>query len=298
MKRTSYSKTVNPNGGFTLIELLVVIAIIAILAAMLLPALAKAKLKAQQVVCLNNMKQWGLADTMYVDDNRQTFPFPKFQQTFASTLEQDNPDWLSIGSYHDQGNGNDAWFNALPSFVADKPLYTWALNPTSFYGSKSIFTCPTARYQGIDAVDQQVTVQDAYNMKPGSRPLFSYAMNSKSMASFQASAYLKITMVAHPSALVLFSDVRNRSAETPYWGTEANRVKLATPQGYTTRFSSRHNRGGNLTFSDGHAAYFKYDAVVSDGKANPSISAGSDPGNADINWDATGTPVPSASTGG
>ncbi len=288
------------NRGFTLIELLVVIAIIAILAAMLLPALAKAKAKAQEAACLSNMKQWGLADNMYLDDNNQTFPYPRYQGSVPSQ-DQNNPSWQVIYGYHftspGTSQGDYVYFNCLPSYVADKPLYQWTSgqDPIAFFNKKSIFTCPTAIAQGIDAVDENAGAGD---MIPGQRPLFNYAMNSKSLYTAglnSGNPVLKSGMVAHASAFVLFSEVRDRSLEQPYFGNQP--TVLATPHCYCTRISSRHNAGVNLTFSDGHASYFKYNYVVSDG-SDPSIPQGWDPGRYDINWDAAGAKIPNGNPGG
>src|SRR6266581_9324355 len=87
-KRTPNQRGDQPaRAGFTLIELLVVIAIIAILAAMLLPSLSKAKLKAQGIQCLNNHKQLALAWKMYNDDNRDNLLYASEGSTYDETVD-------------------------------------------------------------------------------------------------------------------------------------------------------------------------------------------------------------------
>jgi prepilin-type processing-associated H-X9-DG protein len=245
---------------------------------------------------------------MYVDDSNQIVPWPRYQ-AYASPAQQDNPQWTEIYGFHFNLNppkGDDVWFNALPSYVANKPLYQWALTPDQFANSKSIYICPTAASQGISPEDVQGG-NGTKTMNAGIRPLFNCAMNSKPLANESISAgnpILKTTMIVHPSAFVLFSDVRNRSAENPYFAASGNQypngnsIVLATPHCYTTRFSSRHNQGGVITFGDGHATYYKYKYVVADGVEQAADgsgvvpTAGHDLGQADINWDANGQRVP------
>ena len=71
-------KTMTRKTGFTLVELLVVIAVIAILAAMLLPALTQAKGRARLAACVSNLRQLGIGMSLYLDDSRQCFPTADF----------------------------------------------------------------------------------------------------------------------------------------------------------------------------------------------------------------------------
>jgi prepilin-type N-terminal cleavage/methylation domain-containing protein len=118
--------------AFTLIELLVVIAIIAILAAMLLPALARAKGKAQQIACLNNCRQLGLSAFLYVQDN-QAYPT-------ANLGGQAKPQWpLALFTFYKDTNilacpSEKAQYGTLPPNTAPMTYANWEIDaaPNSF----------------------------------------------------------------------------------------------------------------------------------------------------------------------
>ena len=222
--------------AFTLIELLVVIAVIAILAALLLPALAQSKNTALATECRNNLKQWALATVMYADDNENHLPLEK--PPGSPWLVDVKNTWEAVGSPSNSG----VWYNALSSEMNGLTMhyYSQPVQRESFYGH-NIFRCPRARLDPADAL---------------SRPQFSLAMNSKLATKTQPVVNMGCT--PYPSRTALFLD-GGVLGETKMPGQDNYDGR---PHVFAKRFSPRHEGRGNIMFFDTHVESMRAADVV------------------------------------
>lgn len=164
--------------GFTLIELLVVVAIIAILAALLLPVLARSREKARSAQCLSNLRQWGMSYEMYADDNDDYLPR---RGQGVQVLAQ-------IGRPSD-------WFNALPCYFGLPTFQKMATNNSKPAAhSQSVFICPTAN-------------------DPGGTYFLPYNMNMN-LCPWNLTAPTKFGDVVQPDSVVAMADAPGQYAST------------------------------------------------------------------------------------
>ncbi len=270
--------------GFTLIELLVVIAIIAIWAAMLLPALSRAKLSAQRVGCLHNLHQLQLGWQMYAADNQGWLPLNGFD--IGGGKSQDEPNW-SAGyiTFEDR-----AWMseNLADDTNTWNLLHAWGgIGP--YTAAPGVFRCPGDRSYVLISGQRQTRVRSySVNRHMGDWISFNQeggALDTSGGTGYEFYFYRKLDQVnaPPPSSAFVFIDTSADSIAGRQFEVDARAVAARGIWGQMP--ASRHGGVGTLSFVDGHVAAKKWlDPRTCLPSQRKWVYNVSQPNNPDIDW--------------